>query len=262
VGQPTFNPARTRLTCGLSKPGWVQPTFKKVEFFSTQPGSNSWWAGLAHGLKPILTSLFIRYDLSKISSFHCPPYSSNIKTYNFHLSPLCFPSSIFCFNFLSLCSISSNLFKILTSSPEYVLPISLVMFHNFCDSKGPFFNQKILLQLIISSSEIELLKDLIANLNYLRCWDDVAANIYIVKWTSLVCFLCELGCPGYIFLPLKHVVGVVLVIFTSFIWPSFPFWLLCQSNSPNLPLIWEFSSVIDKFHSLRLAIVAKSPMFH
>jgi len=57
VGQPTFNPARTRLTRGLSEPGWVQPTFEKVEFFSTQPGSNPWWAGLAHGLKPILTSL-------------------------------------------------------------------------------------------------------------------------------------------------------------------------------------------------------------
>jgi len=57
VGQPTFNPARTRLTRGLSEPGWVQPTFEKVEFFSTQPGSNPWWAGLAHGLNPILTSL-------------------------------------------------------------------------------------------------------------------------------------------------------------------------------------------------------------
>ena len=57
MSQPTFNPARTRLTRGLSEPGWVQPTFKKVEFFSTQPGSNPWWAGLAHGLKPILTSL-------------------------------------------------------------------------------------------------------------------------------------------------------------------------------------------------------------
>jgi len=59
VGQPTINPTRTRLTRGLSEPGWVQPTFEKVEFFSTQPGSNPWWVGLAHGLKPILTSLII-----------------------------------------------------------------------------------------------------------------------------------------------------------------------------------------------------------
>jgi len=57
VDQPTLNPARTRLTHGLSELGWVQPTFKKVKFFSTQPGSNSCWARLAHGLKPILTSL-------------------------------------------------------------------------------------------------------------------------------------------------------------------------------------------------------------
>jgi len=49
MGQPTFNPARTRLTCGLSEPGWVQPTFENVEFFSTQHRSNPWWAGLAHG---------------------------------------------------------------------------------------------------------------------------------------------------------------------------------------------------------------------
>jgi len=57
VGQPTFNPARTRLTRELIEPGWVQPTFEKVEFFLTQPGSNPWWAGLAHELKPIFISL-------------------------------------------------------------------------------------------------------------------------------------------------------------------------------------------------------------
>jgi len=62
VSQPTINPARTRLTRGLSEPGWVQLTFEKVEFFSTQPGSNPWWAGLAHGLKPILTSLARTYS--------------------------------------------------------------------------------------------------------------------------------------------------------------------------------------------------------
>jgi len=28
-GQPTLNPAQTRLTRGLSESGWVQPTFKK-----------------------------------------------------------------------------------------------------------------------------------------------------------------------------------------------------------------------------------------
>ena len=65
MGQPTFNPAGTRLTHGLSEPGWVQPTFEKVEFFSTQPGSNPWWAGLAHGLKPILTSLSVCLQILK-----------------------------------------------------------------------------------------------------------------------------------------------------------------------------------------------------
>jgi len=68
VGQPTFNPARTRLTRGLSEPGWVQPIFEKVDFFSTQPGSNPWWAGLAHGFKPILTSL-LRKDFVIVLNF-------------------------------------------------------------------------------------------------------------------------------------------------------------------------------------------------
>jgi len=64
VGQPTFNPTRTRLTRGLSEPGWVQPTFEKDEFFSIQPDSNPWWAELAHRLKPILTSLVLLHQES------------------------------------------------------------------------------------------------------------------------------------------------------------------------------------------------------
>jgi len=39
VSQPTLNPARTHLTRGLSELDWIQPTFGKTEFFSTQPDS-------------------------------------------------------------------------------------------------------------------------------------------------------------------------------------------------------------------------------
>jgi len=62
MAQPTFNPHRIRLTRGLSESGWVQPTFRKSEFFSIQPGSNPWWAGLTHRLKLILTSIFVEEE--------------------------------------------------------------------------------------------------------------------------------------------------------------------------------------------------------
>jgi len=45
MGQFIFNPTRTHLTTyGLSESGSVQLTFEKIEFFSIQPDSNSWWA--------------------------------------------------------------------------------------------------------------------------------------------------------------------------------------------------------------------------
>jgi len=63
MGQPTFNPTRTYLIHGLSELDSIQLTCEKIEFFSTQPGTNLWWAGLAHKLEPLLTSLIriLRY---------------------------------------------------------------------------------------------------------------------------------------------------------------------------------------------------------
>jgi len=49
VGQPTFNPARTRLTHGLSEPVEFNPLLKKLNFSQPNPartrGDPSWLTG-------------------------------------------------------------------------------------------------------------------------------------------------------------------------------------------------------------------------
>jgi len=51
--------------------GWNQSTFEKSEIFSTQPGSNSWWAGLVHinnptqSLKNIIKQCKFVIDIEK-----------------------------------------------------------------------------------------------------------------------------------------------------------------------------------------------------
>jgi len=59
VGQPTFNPTQTHLTCGLSESSSIQPAFVKQNFSQPNPARLCGEHGLVHGMKFILTSLVL-----------------------------------------------------------------------------------------------------------------------------------------------------------------------------------------------------------
>jgi len=69
---------------------------------------------------------------------------------------------------LKLKLLGPGLFSIVSSSLEKVTLISLPMFHNLSASRGLFLNQSNFLQFIISSSDIKLIKEWVANLNSLH----------------------------------------------------------------------------------------------